>query len=783
MVMEKRKQGARLIFLLIYVGVLFLVNWLAFGVWVPFPGNKGLWFYSAAASIILGNLLVTPFYTKPVDALSYAVIAGTGIYLVNDFANWGTVNLIVFWTSLGFVGFVLFVSLIAIAFKDADRKWLKQVSQTCMVLADYCGNQRVIFSIVFLFALIVFHRNSAREMFLLSIAWATIVVIEPDKHLWNLLLRIKSIWSKDWLANEVGIISAYQIPRMILIRQHENAKTDFGTVLAYKDSHAAIKVGIVLNYVGRDETLLLRAIDVEVPEEAIKEATKAISKSAANSVIHFDYFQQNSNRIKKVRELQQLNEIIGIVDQDTTVERLEFEVIKNENLTEGRLVETEIQGIPVIYQIMDGLTKEDIVAQKNKYGYSRATAVKIGAWENETNKFKPVNWLPNINTPVYLKQAKEPKLDAEAVGHFPKTTYNIQIKNIHELVTHNTAILGILGIGKSMLSIELVERMIAEKIKVICIDLTNQYAIELPEFFDKTWSDACLKNIQDSGNRDADKFNDSPESGGSLPHLTEAIYKDLREFMKAENNYYLKVYNPSEFIATKQLSEPKSYKVGDDWDRSASLWNITPVEITSIISEELLKILQGKGITDNVKARVCLVYEEAHCLVPEWSSTATEGDKSATNRTARAILQGRKYGMGCLLITQRTANVTKTILNQCNSIFAMRTFDDTGKAFLANYIGSEYSNRLSLLEARHAVFYGKASSCENPVLIRLNDRKDFISSFRAKYPPPELSMLKEDVKSEIVTVTENSVESTENIETTSKPGSKGALEVDDDLPF
>ena len=33
------------------------------------------------------------------------------------------------------------------------------------------------------------------------------------------------------------------------------------------------------------------------------------------------------------------------------------------------------------------------------------------------------------------------------------------------------------------------------------------------------------------------------------------------------------------------------------------------------------------------EARVCLVFEEAHSLVPEWSSAANEGDKTATNRT------------------------------------------------------------------------------------------------------------------------------------------------------
>ncbi len=105
------------------------------------------------------------------------------------------------------------------------------------------------------------------------------------------------------------------------------------------------------------------------------------------------------------------------------------------------------------------------------------------------------------------------------------------------------------------------------------------------------------------------------------------------------------------------------------------------------------------------KARVCLVYEEAHSLIPEWNSVAVEGDKAATNGTARAILQGRKYGLGCLLITQRTANVTKTILNQCNTVFAMRTFDDTGKEFLSNYLGGEYAAKLPSLKERHAVFF------------------------------------------------------------------------------
>lgn len=155
---------------------------------------------------------------------------------------------------------------------------------------------------------------------------------------------------------------------------------------------------------------------------------------------------------------------------------------------------------------------------------------------------------------------------------------------------------------------------------------------------------------------------------------------------------------------------------------------LTPCEISALFSHAALKACQSMGMIN--KARTCLVYEEAHSLVPEWNSVASDGDKNATAASARAILQGRKFGLGCLLVTQRTANVTKTILNQCNSIFAMRTFDDTGKDFLGNYIGSDYARVLPSLQERHAVFFGKASSCDDPVLIRLNDRDKFVEAFR-----------------------------------------------------
>ena len=244
----------------------------------------------------------------------------------------------------------------------------------------------------------------------------------------------------------------------------------------------------------------------------------------------------------------------------------------------------------------------------------------------------------------------------------------------------------------------------------------------------------------------------------NLPKLRDAIQADLVDFLRDDNPRRLKIYNPAQVVGSKQLREPSQFKVGNDWKRGAALWSVTPVEVTRLVSETALALLQDKM---SVAARVCLVYEEAHSLVPEFSAVASPSDREACNGTARAILQGRKYGLGCLLVTQRTANVTKTILNQCNTVFAMRTFDETGKEFLANYIGKDYAGSLSSLAERHAVLFGKASSCENPIQIRLNEREKFVEAFRADNPPPDLPLEAANV---------------------AKPSSS-LSDMDDDIPF
>lgn len=73
---------------------------------------------------------------------------------------------------------------------------------------------------------------------------------------------------------------------------------------------------------------------------------------------------------------------------------------------------------------------------------------------------------------------------------------------------------------------------------------------------------------------------------------------------------------------------------------------------------------QGSGI--GRPSPVLVVLEEAHRYLGEGASALT---RNSVNRIAR---EGRKYGVGLLMVTQRPTELPKTALSQCGTIVALR---------------------------------------------------------------------------------------------------------------
>ncbi len=595
------KQNTRLIILLFYIGLLIGASLLALGKLPPAPTGSGLWFYTGIVSLILGNLLITPFHTTPKDTLANVLLAATALYAVNDWQSWGRLDKGAFLVTIFYFAFLALAAITTILTKDSRQLKTKQIANALKIICADLGNQRFVFTAVILFSIFVFHRTSAREMLVIALAWIFTVALQPAETFVKLRRKLKNVFRATTPLHIVGRLVAYQTPGLMLIRQEGVDRIPFGAPLVLKDPDEHPKMILALDYIGRDEGLLVRAIEIGVPSDVPEGSGTLLNLEDDGDVVRIStdpsMISPELARLLKHQEM-----LVGFVAPDTSMERLYFEVVRDRDLQEGKLVEVTIRDQPVLFQIIDGLTKEEIIRFKNTFGYARAQGRKIGIWDNGEQRFRPAKWIPRPNTPIYLRTADNIAFDDQTLGHFPGSNFPIHLKSIHTLVTHNTAILGILGIGKSMIAIELVERLLASGIKVICLDLTNQYASELSDFYLQAEEDPKLQRIREAGEAD-DEWNEDPEEGGSLPRLRQAILEDLTEFLNADDRF-LKIYNPAEIVATKQLREPGNFRVGDDWQRRAALWRVTPVEITSIVAEVALSLVQDRMSDD---ARVCLV--------------------------------------------------------------------------------------------------------------------------------------------------------------------------------
>lgn len=102
---------------------------------------------------------------------------------------------------------------------------------------------------------------------------------------------------------------------------------------------------------------------------------------------------------------------------------------------------------------------------------------------------------------------------------------------------------------------------------------------------------------------------------------------------------------------------------------------------------------------------VLVVLEEAHRYLGEGASALT---RNSANRIAR---EGRKYGIGLLLVTQRPTELPKTALAQCGTIIALRlsNSDDQGtiKAALPDTVAG-LAAVLPSLRTHEAIISGEA---------------------------------------------------------------------------
>ncbi|WP_018403881.1 ATP-binding protein [Marinobacter gelidimuriae] len=129
-----------------------------------------------------------------------------------------------------------------------------------------------------------------------------------------------------------------------------------------------------------------------------------------------------------------------------------------------------------------------------------------------------------------------------------------------------------------------------------------------------------------------------------------------------------------------------------------------------------LKVWQSED--ERARSPVLLVCEEAHRYVPNKGEAQYEAAQSAVRRIAK---EGRKYGVGLLLVSQRPSEVEATVLSQCNSWIVLRITNDADREHVRSILPDTMSGltkMLSGLRRQEAIFVGQAATLPSRIMMR-----------------------------------------------------------------
>ena len=180
------------------------------------------------------------------------------------------------------------------------------------------------------------------------------------------------------------------------------------------------------------------------------------------------------------------------------------------------------------------------------------------------------------------------------------------------------------------------------------------------------------------------------------------------------------------------LHEWLANTIGDDQASNGTITvidlSLVPAEVvhivTAVIARMTLESLQRyRQLNHGKTLPTVLVMEEAHTFIKRYQDDAENQNSAAIccqvfEKIAR---EGRKFGLGLVLSSQRPSELSPTVLSQCNSYLLHRISNDRDQELVHRLVPDNLRGLLRdlpSLPSRHAILLGWAS--ELPVLVQMN---------------------------------------------------------------
>lgn len=684
---KQLKLSERLLVLTINVIVFLILNWWLSGLPLPGLGIENLWLVSAVSLWFL-SLITSPWFLPPRDALA-ASVTGFIVAVTLDFsATWfsqelNAARLFVLCFSI----LLIIVSCVAIVLHEKSPSL--PITKLLFRISNEFGKPEILFTLIALIGMVAVYANDPVKLAVLSGFWVIFISLRPIETLWYLIKAAVNDGKLE-VKSSSGTILRVDHPSLfrVSLMSHKDWKPGTLKVASLPDGSQEYVIALFSQtqgsqIVGTGLSVAEVAEEIELQPGAVVDSH---NPEAAKAFLE---------RLSGVEGAT----LVGFCVENTEISQLRFEAANGDALYDGAIVFSNVRGKPVFYQIIEARTSEESFDQNPK-GSQIVTAVQLGEYD-PARGFSKFAWLPEMNAPVFFSGSDEFDVsdldDSEIeIGRLPGVSVPIKAK-FEDLVTHHIAVLGSTGTGKTEFAFDVIESLLDKGVKVLCVDFTGDYRTRFADKYNTTALGPTEAQGSDLEAKlfdvETGKFNAADEKRV----LHEAL-QSMRATAEAEIQSFI----------TSADSKLAIFELAEIANSQASL-RITELYLSSAMR-------YAKANRDFGK--LLIVLEEAHTIVPESRGAGFDFPTQAiVSRIGQIALQGRKYGIGLMVISQRTALVSKTILSQCNAFFVFSLLDATSISFLESVFSAQQTRLIPNLKRFHALIGGKSLSAERPVVI------------------------------------------------------------------
>jgi len=155
--------------------------------------------------------------------------------------------------------------------------------------------------------------------------------------------------------------------------------------------------------------------------------------------------------------------------------------------------------------------------------------------------------------------------------------------------------------------------------------------------------------------------------------------------------------------------------------------SLVPLEIVNIVTAVIARLtfesLQRYRKMYGVSLPTVMVMEEAHTFIKKYADDADNQNSSkiCSQVFERIAREGRKFGLGLVLSSQRPSELSPTVLSQCNTFLLHRISNDKDQELVRKLVPDNLRGLLRdlpSLPSQQAILLGWASAL--PIMVKMN---------------------------------------------------------------